>query len=436
MEEIMILQFSVKNFRSFKEKMTISFEASSDNHLEEYYCHKINNIKILKFGVLYGANASGKTNVLLAMDFLRKAVLTTKEVGNKTGFIPFLFDDNYKNSAGEFDILFYIEKIKYRYFLKIDAVKIYAEKLYFYPKGQPVEVFIRNEQKIKFGSHPEVKMLKKDEDILIGNTVENMTLISALRRSNGNFFVLQDVFDWFLNNFLQIIVHSTDLLPYTLNKMEKSEQCKALLIDLMQKADFNIDDILLKDEEIDVDDRMLKRIENSAKLSSKFKKEVVDSRKLIQSELLFKHKILSENKTKSIELNEDLESEGTMRFFDLGGPLNEVINNDKVLLIDEMENSLHPELVNYYINVFLANSTRSQLIITTQNLNLLADPNEIRQDVIWFTEKMKDGSTDLYSLSDFKSSEIRKGANILKKYKAGKFGAIPNLGSIFLKDQK
>jgi AAA15 family ATPase/GTPase len=145
------------------------------------------------------------------------------------------------------------------------------------------------------------------------------------------------------------------------------------------------------------------------------------------------HDIINEEKQNLIPLNFDKESEGTKRFFGLGGPLNEIISNDRILLIDEIERSLHPDLINYYINTFLANSPASQLIITSHSLDFMSDPDEVRRDVIWFTEKNEAGATELYSLADFKSTDIRKGMDYLKAYKAGKFGAKPNIGSIFLK---
>ena len=127
----MILEFKVKNFLSFKDEQTISFEATSDKTLEDYFVSEIKpGVRVLKFGVIYGPNASGKTNLLSAFDFVRHMALTSRKADQKTGFIPFLFDSKTKKSAGEFEITFLIESTKYRYLLKVNATKVVFENLF------------------------------------------------------------------------------------------------------------------------------------------------------------------------------------------------------------------------------------------------------------------------------------------------------------------
>jgi AAA15 family ATPase/GTPase len=123
---------------------------------------------------------------------------------------------------------------------------------------------------------------------------------------------------------------------------------------------------------------------------------------------------------------------GTQRYYGLSGALAIILSEPTFLAIDELESSLHPELMKHFIMTFLANSTQSQMLVTTHNLSFLDDPDILRKDAIWFTEKQNDGATKLYSLSDFDTKTIRKGTSILNAYKIGKFGAIPNLGSIYL----
>jgi len=428
----MLLEFSVTNYRSFKDKQTISFEPTSDTTLNKYFCSEIEQgIKILKFGAIYGPNASGKTNLLHALSYLRKVATKPRKLEDKTGFIPFLFDESTPHKPGEFDIVFFYNKIKYNYFIKIDKSRVHEENLFYYPKGQPVEVFSRSFDNFKFGTYSEVKIPQKYKNALETNTVQSMSLLSALQVTNVEFPVLKNAFKWFNETFMPIIVPRTRLTDWTINRIEDSAECKNLLIDLMRKADFNIENIEINDNNIPLDEHLTDVVFMKNKIPQKINEDIRLKGTINKKDMSFYHSIKYKNKTYSLPF--DLESSGTKRFFGLGGPLSTLIKKNKILLIDELESSLHPDLINYFVNLFLTNTKQSQLLVTTHNLDIMSDPDEIRRDVIWFTEKKDDGSTELYSLSDFKSSDIRKGMNYLKAYKAGKFGALPHLDNLFLK---
>ena len=140
----MILEFKIENFLSFKEKQTFSFEATSDKHLEDYYCVEVKpGVRILKMGIIYGANASGKTNLLKAFDVLRGMVYSIynnyRGKHDKTGFTTFKFDKEYDKKPGSFELIFFIGSVKYNYSVKLDEFKIYEEKLSYYPSTQPAE---------------------------------------------------------------------------------------------------------------------------------------------------------------------------------------------------------------------------------------------------------------------------------------------------------
>jgi AAA15 family ATPase/GTPase len=126
------------------------------------------------------------------------------------------------------------------------------------------------------------------------------------------------------------------------------------------------------------------------------------------------------------------ESNGTKRYFGLGGPLYELIHNSHLLCIDELETSLHPDLMKYFLQMYLLNATSSQLLITTHNLSLMENQDFLRRDALWFCEKNDDGSMNLYSAADFDTSTLRKDASIVNAYRAGRLGAKPNLGSPYL----
>jgi AAA15 family ATPase/GTPase len=432
----MLLEFKVKNFRSFKNEQTLSFEATKDNTLEDYYCININdNTRVLKVGIIYGSNASGKTNLLLALEFLRKMALYPRKRDKETGFLPFMFDESTLQQSGEFKLKFFIGDVKYIYNLIINKTTIIMESLYYYPSIQPALIYKRvNEKdgKFTFNCGSTTKLKNADEAVLKGNTMGNMTIISALAKTNIQFPELEKVYNWFNKNFLAIIQPKTDLMGWTLNKVQDSKQCKNLLIDLLSNADFNISDIIIKEQEIDVDDNMLEAI-NQLDLPSNVKKDLINDDKIMLKQLNFSHKISRADKSESYTMPDNLESSGTLRYFGLGGPLNQLITHDSFLSIDELENSLHPELVLHFLRTFLVNSKRSQMLFSTHNLVFLQEQDNIRKDVIWFAEKMVDGSSELYSMSDF---DFRKNLSFINAYKAGKFGARPNLGSNFIRNKK
>ncbi len=423
----MLLEFSVKNFLSYKEKMTLSFEATKDKTLEEYYCYKINEkTRILKLGVLIGSNASGKTNILRALDFLKQKTIYPKRLDENTDFTPFLFDPDTRDMPGEFEIIFFVGNVKHHYSLILNKEQILEEKLNYYPKGQPVEVFKRRGDKIDFGTHKTVKLVKKDRDALDSNTVKTMTLLSALQVTKVKAPVLQNVVDWFRNFLMPMVKQSSDLRSWAMQGVDENTSHKKNIINLLKKADFNISDIIINREENTASDQLNDVIVNSI-IPANIKRKVIDDGKPSTVELIMIHKTDNHGKEGIFSLNFEAESDGTKRYFELGGILSKLIIENHILAIDEIEGSLHPDLVRHFINTFLRNSAESQLIVTTHNIDFISDTDEIRKDVVWFTDKQRDGSTDLYSLADF--SDLRKNMSYLKAYKSGKLGAVPNLGS-------
>jgi AAA15 family ATPase/GTPase len=399
----MILELKFKNFRSAKDWQILSFEASSDKVSEEYYCTTINDTKVLKLGILYGANASGKTNVLLALDFLRRMAISPKI--NKTqpiGFIPFLLDDATKQGSGVFELTFFVGDVKHLYAIEIDNSAVLKETLKYYPGKQPAEVFSRETingiTHIQLGS--KIRLNAAEQEKLQVNTLSNMSVVSAYATANFMFPELERVYNYFLKQWLPILLPQTDLQTWATGEVENGKEDKAVLLDLLHRADFNISGFDVQQNE--------------------------NSRK--GSDLIFEHTISVDGKNSVHYLPDVLESAGTIRYYGLGTILNTLLEKNAIIPVDELENSLHPDLFAHFINLFLVNSTRSQLIFSTHNLQSL-DTEDLRKDVVWFTEKRDDGSTELFSLDDF---NIRNGVSFLNAYNAGKFGAKPTLGSIFI----
>ncbi|RHR82860.1 ATP/GTP-binding protein [Odoribacter sp. AF15-53] len=399
----MILEFKYRNFRSAKDWQVLSFEASSDKVAEQYYTTVINDTRILKLGILYGANASGKTNVLLALDFLRKLAISPKI--NKTqpiGFTPFLLDDVTKKEPGIFELIFFVEEVKHIYCIEVNNGAVLKETLKYYPGKQPAEVFsrvtINGITRIQLGS--KVKLNVAEQEKLQVNTLSNMSVISAYATANFIFPELERVYNYFQKQWLPVLLPQIDLKTWATGEVEAEKENKAFLLDLLHRADFNISGFDVQQNEND-------------------KKN---------TELMFEHTISIAGEASVHYLPDTLESAGTMRYYGLGTILNTLLERNAIIPVDELENSLHPDLFFHFINLFLVNSTRSQLVFSTHNLQLL-DTDDLRKDVVWFTEKRDDGSTELFSLDDF---NIRNGVSFLNAYNAGKFGAKPMLGSIFI----
>ena len=399
----MILEFKYRNFISAKDWQVLSFEASSDKVAEQYYTTVINDTRILKLGILYGANASGKTNVLLALDFLRKLAISPKI--NKTqpiGFIPFLLDDVTKKEPGIFELIFFVEEVKHIYCIEVNNGAVLKETLKYYPGKQPAEVFsrvtINGITRIQLGS--KVKLNVAEQEKLQVNTLSNMSVISTYATANFIFPELERVYNYFQKQWLPVLLPQIDLKTWATGEVEAEKENKAFLLDLLHRADFNISGFDVQQNEND-------------------KKN---------TELMFEHTISIAGEASVHYLPDTLESAGTMRYYGLGTILNTLLERNAIIPVDELENSLHPDLFFHFINLFLVNSTRSQLVFSTHNLQLL-DTDDLRKDVVWFTEKRDDGSTELFSLDDF---NIRNGVSFLNAYNAGKFGAKPMLGSIFI----
>lgn len=423
----MIHEFSVKNYLSFKEEQILSFEATKDTTYSDVFTVDNGNIKLLKFAVVYGANASGKTNLLEALDYLRHLQINPpSDKSSKTKFVPFLLDEKSKIENGFFNLSFFIDDIRYIYSIELNNTLILHEVLKFYPGTQPALLFERtydnskNISEIKFGE--KLQLNNDDEIFLTKSTLNNTTVIGAFAKSNIHSNRLDRIYKWYQEGMMKIIKTDTKLFNWTSKKIKEDIICKSFLLEMLRKADFNISDITFDKTDIELTEKMISEIE-ALPIPDNKKQEIISEGKISPEQVIFSHEV--QNMT--YFLPKELQSEGTLRYYGLGGALNKLIENNTILLIDELENSLHYELVIHFIKTFLVNSKKSQLIITTHDIGLL-EAEIIRRDVVWITEK-NNGMTDLYSISDFK---LHKNISISNAYKIGKLGGKPELGNVYL----
>lgn len=427
----MIISFSVKNFRSIKDRQTLSFEASKSKDLEEYYVCKVGRYRLLKLAMLYGANASGKTNVLKALDFLFYLVRST--VFNKEAEIAydtFRFDSACMEENTQMDIEFIYETTKYSYSVEFNHTCIVSEKLCEFDPRKSV-VFERTTDttkqlpKIKFG--PKVKVNQLEKDNLTTNTLWNTTVLSGFNRISANIPQLRNVLNWF-GSYMLPISPRVDLDSFVLNQMAQGNIDKMDIINLLNKADLGISDISLQHRELDLSNPNAKELFiQNVFLTQRERTQIQTTSKMDVFDLRLTHTI--DGKSFSLSMRD--ESMGTQRYYGLSGILLLLIKRNTIMMIDELETSLHPDLYRHFIISYLKHSHRSQLIVTTHNREILGDRDLFRNDAIWFTDRgNSEQKTELYRLDYFDSSVVTDKTNILNLYRIGKLGGVPNLDNI------
>lgn len=435
----MLIQFIIRNFKTFKDETKLSFLAS--NYDKERLSENIFeipqfNLKLLKSAVIYGANASGKSKLIEAIDFMRELVLNSSkesQINEPINVEPFKLNSVSENLPSFFEIIFIIKNEMYRYGFEATKQKIVSEWLYHRPKTKEVELFYREGQKF------EIHELKfKVKDLIENERIRpNALLLSVAAFWNNK--IAKKILEYF-NDKLNVIsgLKEQNYIGYSIHKL-KDLKTKSKIIDLMRNADFSIDDLTPKILDIqslpsDIPKEIRELIESKMKNKNA---EIFD-------DVLTLHKKYNNNnqiiESTNFSMNEE-ESSGTRKYFALTGPILETLKNGEVLFIDELDAKLHPNLICKIVEIFnssITNPLNGQLIFNTHDTNLLSS-NLFRRDQIWFTEKNRYGAASLYSLSDFKTDVVRKDDNFEKNYINGKYGAIPYLGDfdkLFISESK
>lgn len=405
----MLIEFSVKNFLSFKDKATLSMEkGNGDENIDNIIFNDITDL--VKNAAIYGANASGKSNILKAFTcailMIRNSNLMS--VGEKWSYIkPFLFDETSKNKPSEFEFTFITNNVKYKYFFSADQNRIYEESLDVYNSQKPTNIFTRKDTNIYEFSNDKNKLAS-----LAANNTENKLFLSTA--TTWNYEKTKDAFLWFTkaidtyDSFNKIM--DKDLIDYSEN-----EELKKFSLKLLKEADILIKNISVNYEEKEMEGTIadMPIIPIVKKVDIELEHEVVDE----------------ENNIHTYKLNFKDESSGTKVLFAFAPFLKRAFEETKVIIVDELEKSMHPKLVEFIVKLFNnkdINKVNSQLIFTTHATNLL-NLEILRRDQIWFVEKNPlNGNSELYPLDSF---SVRKDENIQKGYINGRYGAVP-----FIKD--
>lgn len=415
----MIHEFRVGNFLSFKEEQALSFEAVGDKTFEDIYCvRKKANLRLLKMGIVYGANASGKSNLLKALDYLRTLVIKRPE--DKTVPIPlpqFAFDPAYQEKPTTFYLSFYVGPTRYIYSLWLNQEVIIKEQLTFYPGIQPAVAFERaydeaeDKAHIDFGD--KLSLDAREKLILEGAVFRNSTVLAAYNKANVSAAVLSEVLRWFQEHLQELVSPEVGLAAQAAALIQREKAAKMMILEVLKRAGLNIKDVQVEKGKAILEEAFQKtigQIPNGDNMGG------------------YKTTFLHETALGDFELPIQAESAGTQRYYGLACLLYRLRRNNAILPIDELESSLHYSLVNHFLRAFLVNTTEAQLIFTTHNIQILAE-DFLRRDVIWFTEKQEDGSTELFAYTDVK---LHKNISPFNAYKIGKLGAKPELGEIYM----
>lgn len=417
----MLIEFSVKNFLSFKDKVTLSMEkGNGDENLENVVSE--NGTYLLKTAAIYGANASGKSNILSALSC---AILMVRNsnlipVGGKWNFVkPFLFDEVSRNEPSEFEFIFTSNGVKYRYSFSTDMNRIYDEVLDAYYSQKPTNIFTRkNTNSYEFSTDK-----SRLEELSNNNTENKLFLVTA---TTWNYDKTKDAYLWFVNaidtyNSFDKIADG-DLMDYS----NEEVGLKEFALKLLSEADILIKDITVNYEEKEMDSTMVDMlVPPMARNAEKLKIKNVN--------IELEHEVKDDNgNAHTYKLNFTDESSGTKVLFAFAPFLKKAFETTKIIVVDELEKSMHPVLVEFIVKLFNnkdINKANSQLIFTTHSTNLL-NLELLRRDQIWFTEKNpKNGVSDLFPLDSF---SVRKDENIQKGYINGRYGAIPFIRDIDL----
>ncbi len=385
----MLIQFTIENHRSIKDTMVISFAASKDKSLEENLLHPDDKRILLPALALYGANAAGKSNVLHALSTMQNMVIgdaSKLSKGQKLPWEPFGATGN----PTTFEAAFFYQGIRYTYGFSFDSRKIHSEYLYHWPNGREALIFSRENGQYEFRENVQ-------EQITLSNrTPDNkLYLVSS---NDWNLPQTENAYKWFFEKLTFLVTQSSSGAE-TIARIVSGDEQKSRILKELLLADLGIVDVSIK---------------NSAAKNPT---------------ITTTHRILREDGTAEyFQLLMDQESMGTQRFFARIGGWLQALDNGSLLVVDEIEDSLHPLLTKRLIEIVQDSSTNThgtQLLFTTHDAMLL-DLNFFRRDQIWFAEKSeKSCATELYALSSFSP---RKGENIRKGYLQGRFGAIPFVG--------
>ena len=422
----MIRDFWVKNYLSIRDKQELSFVAKGPS--SELVTEVVDGVFLYKLGILYGSNASGKSNMLIAMNEVFRLLVMPKSDATVGigGCIPFVLT---KDEPTEMHISFYADGTRYDYDVKFNGKHILSETLYYYPKKSKSLFYERSfvgenvQTDIKFGAS--LKLQVKTQESIRENTLNNHSVLSvcrkaALKEDIAPFNVLHA---WIMDNYHEIDGDGDKGIVEILKDAYSNPKKRKFYNTMLQKADLNILEYRPVVEDRIVPNDFRERIQKEnipEEMKDVLLKPTTDSITFLNH---------SDNDNFDIPLK--WQSKGTQKYIRILDALYDLITSPHVYYLDELGEDLHNDLLYYYLNVFIFNSDKSQLVITSQETTLLSQDmiNENR-GVVWFVEKNKETASSEYARGD--SFGLHKNLSLYNSYRIGRLGAKPELGSIFI----
>ncbi len=423
----MLLEFKVTNFRSIRETQILSLVASnSDKDLPQSVIDTnlvgLAQVKLLKGTAIYGANASGKSNFIQAVNFVTQLVkgsVTRLLPGESIEVEPFKLDESSSAKPSEFEVTFVANEVRYCFGLVVEARRVLEEYLMAYPKGKKRvwyhRRFRRNSYEWKKGSTD-----FEEDKSLQQKTRENALFLSVAAQFNHP--QLTQIFEWFSEQFLFLdLGYRNAMHPVFTADLVSEKKYRERILSLLRSADLGVVDVQVQKEPLDFEE--LKKNASPSVLAKIERKEISENGRGVKLQIQLAHGGSTKAPVLLNFLNE--ESLGTQRFFALLGPWIKILESGATVFVDELETHLHPLLVKELLRLIFSkkNEKGAQIIFTTHNPVFL-DHDLMRRDQVWFTEKDSSGATRLYPLTDYKP---RKEEALLKGYLAGRYGAIPDL---------
>lgn len=414
----MLIEMNVKNFRSFRDEQTFSLAKGKGDELSDSNSFEViatNKFQLLRSAAIYGANASGKSNFLMALQAMKQTVLTSAaelQRGDKLPVMPFRLSAESRDTPTEFEVTFIVDQVRYQYGFTATRERINDEWLLAYPKGRAQQWFTREwiaekkEYEWNIGNN-----LLGEKQLWQKSTRDNALFLSTAVQLNSE--QLQPVFDWFQNTLRLASVDGwrSDFTASMCDSDHKSE-----IMNFLNAADLHIQDILIEKKPFSLSSLPEDMPEGlRSAIADGMKNKTLTSIKTMRKD----------TEGNAVLFDFDEESHGTQKFFSFAGPWIDALENGYILFIDELHDSLHPKLVSFLVELFHNNKTNpknAQLVFTTHETSIL-NQDVFRRDQIWFCEKDQVYASTLYPLTDFSPRKGRE--NIELAYLSGRYGAVP-----------
>lgn len=419
----MLIEFKVTNYRSIKATQTLSMVAGNaikDKELAgNIFDSDIPKLgSLVKSAVIYGPNAAGKSNLIAALAFMEHMVRTSAtqaQVGKKIKVNPFRLEAASRDEDTEFEIHFIAESVRYQYGFKLNAERVTGEWLIAYPNGKAQNWFEREydqlNNKYEFRFSPSFAEGKARDERANYTIANNLYLSVAVQKNSQQ---LLPVFDWFLNKLNYLTSMSNVDSSHTSGAIS-SLQNKQQVLAFMNDAGIGIKDFLVERELISADDF-------PESFPAEFRQQFIEDHPVFDTKFLYE----SNDDKKLVAFDLDDESDGTQALFGFAIWWIDFLKDDEILFVDEIDTSLHPLLVHHLVKMLHLSKSKAQLVFTTHDTTLLSQ-RILRTDQVWFVEKDKQQSTQLYSLAEFSP---RNNEAIEKGYLNGRYGAIPFLSEL------